>query len=187
MTAIVLVHGNTVIPEITAGIMLPVDGILGTDNTGLARGWGKTFRLAAGREAWFHFVIPSTHNTDPASTGGYLPDKYLDSVSAYWTSDIPPVGGPVGVDRLHVWDGERRLLAQDRVGLAMAGDYSFDSGRLTPTRTSLAVSNTVWPTLDPSSYKRFILQEGLGLSLHVVAQGEGNITFHSARCELTRG
>lgn len=149
---------------------MKVDGILGTDVSGLARGWGKTYRLAAGKMTWFHFPIPTTLSGT---------DQYLFTVAAYWTSDVPPAGGLVGVDRVHLWDGNKRILADDNPKYPRAGDWSIHRMDTAPDGSKLWNEWVPWRQT-PDGPRRFLPQRGLGMSLHVVAQGEGNITFHGA-------
>ncbi len=167
--ATVRVHGNSVVPEQTDGVLQNVDGIGWTDRLGLPRGWGKAFRFNNARGTWFHFSIPTLVNLD----GSRL---FLDQFYVFFSSDL---GSACGVTDVHVWDGSARLWTW-RTTQVMAGDWS--NPRSVTTSEGGTISNT-WSPRRPDG-TRFGFNTAFGISLQAGAVTAGTITFHSAGCNF---
>ena len=71
----VRVHGNTIVPERTDGVLVNVAGVGGTDRAGSPRGWGRTFRFHSGRGTWFHLSV-DTHDRE-SRRGANVPRPVL--------------------------------------------------------------------------------------------------------------
>ena len=81
--------GAAVVPqERGPDVLLPVDGADWSDQAGYNRGFFSAFRIRPGRDAWFHFPIPTSvhHNGEPlACSGVSFLWEVLDGAAIHWS------------------------------------------------------------------------------------------------------
>lgn len=154
------VHGTAFFPEYSGpGALRNVSDIHWSDQQGLRRGSGVTFRGEAGRDNYFHVSIPTMADVPLANP--FLPGE-PGSLGNRWKSVTAffSVSGPVDIFHVGLFDGPTRFFhstLRPRLDLRPGRAFTI-----------------------PEASRRPITQ-GAGLSIGVsFGSSDSTITFHAA-------
>lgn len=152
------VHGNTVRTQETTDKLKDVPYREHSALLGFPQGEGITFRGIDNKKNWFHFCIPTP--CFRKEDNGASHRAKLDKIFVLFKAQRG-----VNASAIHVWDGSKRIFEKN--GLAIGGDHS-------------TIDNTnAWKL--PNSPD---VLYGLGISVEISFDDEGEITFVSAGADF---